>query len=214
MTQKLASTDHWPSPMQRLLLQAALLPGDQAEEAWKVWLAQQEIDAIDTESFMILPQLYLNLTRNGIRDQYTERLKGVYRQTWARNQLALRRLASAIEVLDGEGIRSVVTKGMSLAMFSYCDLGGRIMFDCDLAVMEDARAGPLRKEVWTVPEDGYESCFTHGPLKVRMVRKSTCIAECSVLKSLRSTTRKSITARSSESTTGSTSAFLTPSTLC
>lgn len=157
MNRKLASTHNWPDPTQRLLLRAVLSSGDRAAEAWQEWLVRQDIDAIDTESFSILPQLYLNLTRNGIRDQYTERLKGVYRQVWARNQMTLRGLATAIDVLNREGIRSVLTKGMALAMFHYDDLGARFMYDCDLAV-EDvdfaASLNVLQRAGWSTLDHG------------------------------------------------------------
>jgi hypothetical protein len=130
------SSHQWPSENQLLLLQAVLLQGDSARKAWEKWQLQNDIANIDAGSFLVIPQLYLNLRRHGIDGTTVNKLRGVYRQTWARNETALRGLLNVIRILQQHAISSVTIKGMPLALFYYEDPGARTMFDLDLLVAE------------------------------------------------------------------------------
>jgi len=48
----------WITKQQRLLLRAALLSGQDAIHAWENWIANVDIDRIDTGSYRLLPLLY------------------------------------------------------------------------------------------------------------------------------------------------------------
>lgn len=124
-----------PSPTQLLLLRASLWHEDAAFAAWTEWRRlQPSLDAIDEGSYRLLPLLYRNLTPQLAGDPDAGRLKGVYRHSWAVNQLGLRLGRKAINALAGAGIEALALKGAALIGVAYMDAGARPMGDVDLAV--------------------------------------------------------------------------------
>jgi hypothetical protein len=111
-----------------------LRPKDEALEAYRRWRAETNFEALDRESFRLLPLLHANLKRLAVQDDLTPRLSGVYRQSWLRNQLALRALGTATQTLEQSGIRTLVLKGAALGSSVYRDSGARQMNDADLLV--------------------------------------------------------------------------------
>lgn len=91
---------------ERLLLRAALLEGDAALDAWE--LAKGRPGLIDAAPYRVLPQLYRNLSALGVKDEETERLKGVYRHCWTSNQRLLSGAGEGIRALHAEGIATLV----------------------------------------------------------------------------------------------------------
>jgi hypothetical protein len=128
------SLEKWPNRAQKQLLRAALLGGNAGLEAWKQWRKENKIESIDTASFFILPQVYLNLKRFRAEVAELDRLKGVYRWTWSQNQLTLAGLVEVLRLLNANQISTVVLKGIPLALNYYRDLGARMMKDADLLV--------------------------------------------------------------------------------
>jgi hypothetical protein len=126
----------WPTEPQLLFLKAVLLKGDPALDAWQSWQQRNNLSDIDAGSFLVIPQLYLNLRRHDVKGATMNKLRGVYRQTWARNEIALQGLVQVTSSLQQHDISSVVIKGMPLALFCYEDPGARTMFDLDLLVAE------------------------------------------------------------------------------
>jgi hypothetical protein len=124
----------WPSTAQEHLLRAALLAGPAAIEAWDRWRAAVDFERIDAGSFRLLPLLYTNLKTAGVEGPEMTRLRGVYRQSWYRNQLLLRHLAPVLEALEGKGVPTLVLKGAALIAAYYHNTGARPMNDIDVAV--------------------------------------------------------------------------------
>lgn len=122
---------------QILLLKACLLEGRSAVSAWKVWKEQVDIDFIDSETFSLLPLLYLKLQENSITDPMIPRLKGVYKVTWYKNNLVLNSGLKVFESFKAVGISSLVLKGGALCTRYYADYGARPMNDLDLLVSPD-----------------------------------------------------------------------------
>lgn len=122
----------WPSPAQRLLLEAALLPGERALAAYRRWRAVVDLDDIDPGSYRLLPLLAHNLA--DAADADLGRARGVLRHTWSRNQTLLARAAEIVTALQGAGIPVMVLKGGALAARCYASLGHRPMNDLDLLV--------------------------------------------------------------------------------
>lgn len=155
----------WPNEPQRLLLQAALLEGDRAREASEAWRARIDLDLIDAGSFRLLPLLYRAMTTRGESWEHLGRLRGVYRQTWYRNNLLIGRLARLIDALERVGIPTLVLKGVPLALRYYGDTGLRPMGDADLLIPA-ARAVDvlpvIEKAGWTLrnPNDTWPPRFT------------------------------------------------------
>ncbi|HEX7588031.1 MAG TPA: nucleotidyltransferase family protein, partial [Anaerolineae bacterium] len=124
----------WPTPQQQTLLRAALLRGDDALCAWEDWKANSNIDNVDRGSFRLLPLLYHNLASLQNADALMPKLKGIYRQTWYKNQLLFREIAQVLNAFQLAGIETLVLKGAALNVLYYKDVGLRPMQDFDLLI--------------------------------------------------------------------------------
>jgi hypothetical protein len=123
-----------PTEEQHLVLQAALDDTDGALGAWRRWRQAVDFDAVDHGSARLLPLVYRNLGPDSFDAEVAGRLKGLYRRSWSHNQLIFKRAAEAIGVLEAAGIETLVTKGASLALLAYGDVGARPMDDVDVLV--------------------------------------------------------------------------------
>lgn len=123
-----------PTEEQRLVLHAALDDRGEALAAWQRWRRSVDFDAVDHGSARLLPLVYRNLGPDSFDAEVAGRLKGLYRRSWSRNQLLFRRAAEAVVALEKAGIEALVTKGASLAVLSYGDVGVRPMDDVDVLV--------------------------------------------------------------------------------
>jgi Uncharacterised nucleotidyltransferase len=126
-----------PTEEQRLVLHAALDERDGALVAWQRWRQAVDLDAVDHGSIRLLPLVYRNLGPDSFDAEVAGRLKDLYRSSWSHNQLIFKRAAGAIGVLEKAGIETLVTKGASLAILSYGDVGVRPMDDVDVLVRID-----------------------------------------------------------------------------
>jgi hypothetical protein len=145
-------TGPWPTPHERLLLEAALLDGDAARAAWQRWRSLADLDALDAGAQRLLPLLYRRLVALGVDDPELGRLKGVYRRSWYENQRLFHRAGAALTVLHGAGIETLVLKGAALSVGHYRDLGARPMEDADVLVPVERAAeaiAVLRDAGWT-----------------------------------------------------------------
>ncbi len=124
----------FPTETQELLLHAILDRPRDALAAWKEWRGRVEIETLDPGSNLLLPQLYHRLVELGSGDPLLPRLKGVYRFTWAKNQLLLRRAEFLLGRLQDSGIQTMILKGAAMTLLYYGDAGLRAMEDVDIAV--------------------------------------------------------------------------------
>jgi hypothetical protein len=123
-----------PTKEQILLLRACLLSGGDAAAAWQAWRERVNFDDIDAASYRLVPLLHQNLRREKIDDELSGRLKGIYRHTWARNQLLFHAAAQVLQAVQEAGIGVLVLKGATLAAAHYADAGLRPMSDFDFMV--------------------------------------------------------------------------------
>jgi Uncharacterised nucleotidyltransferase len=123
-----------PTPEQLLVLHAALDPVPDALAAWERWRGRLDFDDVDHGSTRLLPLVYRNLGPSSFDAEVAGRLKGLYRRSWSHNQLIFKRAAEAIGSLREAGIETLVTKGASLALLAYHDVGARPMDDVDVLV--------------------------------------------------------------------------------
>ncbi len=146
----------WPSREQGLLLRAGLLKNRQALEAWQEWRSIIDIDDhLDDGSYRLLPLLYQNLKNHGVEDPFMNRLKGIYRLTWYKNQMLFHRNARLLNALRNSGIETLVLKGGALVPLYYKDYGIRPMADFDVLVHTDKvlqSIDLLEKSGW-IPKD-------------------------------------------------------------
>lgn len=144
---------YWPSTQQQHLLIAAFGDRDTSAAALQRWWAAVDLDVLDPASFRLLPQLYSNLVAHDL-DLPSDRLRGIHRQSWYRNQLQFRLLAEAVNHLEQVAIATLALKGAALAPAYFANLGARPMSDLDVAVpFGDAlQAGALLADLGWVPE--------------------------------------------------------------
>ncbi len=128
-----------PTAAEELLLKAALWPGERGLDAWRRWrLDAPDIDVLDHGSYRLLPLVYSNLGPLLDEDPDVGRLKGVYRRSWAANQIVLRKGRAAIDAIQAAGVEVLALKGGGLVGSAYERLGARPMADLDLAVQPAA----------------------------------------------------------------------------
>jgi hypothetical protein len=159
------SVPPWPDPLQLSLLRVAFLERDQAVEEWSVLRRGLVLDDIwDPETHRLFPLVYRRLVHLGVEDPELPRLKGLHRHAWYQNQLNLGRLAPFLTRLEGAGIRTMVLKGLPLALRFYGDLGSRPMNDVDVLVPTERMADALQlleQDGWRSHRDG-----RHPPQKL------------------------------------------------
>ena len=127
----------WPTPQQELLLQAALLQGENSLNAWHSWkkTTDIEVDKLEFSSFRLLPQVYRNLCNQGLNgDLLIEKLKGIYRLHWYKNQRLFHHLAFLLGSFHAVGIKTMILKGVALSLQYYRDYGLCGMEDFDVLV--------------------------------------------------------------------------------
>jgi hypothetical protein len=117
------------------VLRAALLDGDAAVSAFRQWVAGIDLAAdFDPATFSLLPLLYENLRRLGIRHPLMGRLKGAYRLAWYRNHKLFDDLRPSLASLAHAGIPTMVLKGAALVFHAYGNHALRPMLDLDVLV--------------------------------------------------------------------------------
>lgn len=124
-----------PTRAQHALLRAALLTDREAvAEAFAEWKSLVRFDDVEIGTFRMLPLVYRNLERHGVEDELMGRLRGIYRQSWFRNQLVRRAGLDTVRALNRAGISPLLIKGAALATMVYGDGALRPMEDFDLVV--------------------------------------------------------------------------------
>jgi hypothetical protein len=124
-----------PTAGQKLLLEAALLDPPSADRAWREWYAEYRLESPDEGSFRLLPLVFRNLERSGGGPwPQWEKLRGIHRLAWSRNQWLFHHVRPLVADLTGAGIPVMLVKGAALALRHYPDAGARPMQDVDLMV--------------------------------------------------------------------------------
>lgn len=127
----------WPTEEQELLLQAALMEGSKAIDAWTEWNSRVDVDLLERGSQRLLPLLYRNLRAHGVENPALDKFKGFYRLAWYKNQMLLRNISSLLQCLNDSGIQTMVLKGAALVLQYYNDYGLRPMDDVDVLVRQE-----------------------------------------------------------------------------
>jgi hypothetical protein len=124
----------FPSGPQSGLLRAALLGVPEALEAWRAVGASLDPARMDAGSRRLLPLVWANLTRQGVREAALDRLATLYDETRAETEARLARAGPLLEALHAAGIPTLVLKGVALVVGYYRDAGLRPMSDLDVLV--------------------------------------------------------------------------------
>lgn len=115
-THWLSLGDYRVSPSQELLLQVLFLDKEAALTAWKQWQSMVDIEVLDPQSYLLLPQMYQNLLAHDVKDADMARLKGIYRRSWYANQLQIKQLKTLLSHLKNADIDAIV-----LGDAAFCD---------------------------------------------------------------------------------------------
>ncbi len=120
---------------EELLLNAALRPGPEAERAWARWRASVSLDNAPGGLLRAAPLAYRNLAgRPGFDDADLDRIRGLYRKTWAKNQLLRAAAAELLGLLESAGVEAILFGGTALSTLNYEDPGVRPIGAVDLLV--------------------------------------------------------------------------------
>ena len=125
----------FPTSEQELLLQAALLKGEDAIAAWHQWKTNVDFDSIDAGSHRLLPLVYRNLSNHGVQsDPLLVKMKEIYKRTWFKNTLLFNQILPILHSLQAAGIDLLLLKGSALTIEYYKDYGLRPMADFDILI--------------------------------------------------------------------------------
>jgi hypothetical protein len=149
----------WPTKEQQLLLQASLLQGNVATDAWLTWKSIVDLNNIDPGSYRLFPLLYFNLRLNGIEDPLMNIFQWVYRNTLSKNRMLFQNISELLNCFYNEGIQIMLLKGTSLILLYYKDYGLRPMIDVDILVHTREASDTIR----LLSKLGWNSTIT--PLK-------------------------------------------------
>jgi Uncharacterised nucleotidyltransferase len=137
---------------QLLALRSALLPGAQAENAFREWRGLVDFDTTDGPTYRLLPLIYRNLEARLGADPVVGRMRGIYRRTWVLNAIQLEEGERAIAALSDSEIPTMVLKGAAMVARWTGDSGVRMMADFDVLVPRERALEALSKLL----EDGWE----------------------------------------------------------
>jgi hypothetical protein len=116
----------WPSPLQAALLVVALEDSlEAAVTSWRELRPNLDVDELEPGSFELIPLVVRNLTLAGLDDPELDRLKGIVRRTWVRNNLLVERTKEAAQALAADDISALFIEGVALASRFYSELGLR-----------------------------------------------------------------------------------------
>ena len=120
-----------------LLLRAALLDDERAREAWLEFCSAFALEDLPQGSYPLLPVLRERVVEWDDRDALLPRLSGISRHTWARNRVALRQLAAALEALSTASVHALVYGDCALLLRYYRSLELRPMGRLDVLVRNE-----------------------------------------------------------------------------
>lgn len=157
----------WPTPQQELLLAIALGGEDEATAAWREVRLQLDLDRLEPGSFALMPLVYRALSQAEAKDSRLERLKGIYRSTWAKNNLLAERAKEAASELGG---RVAVLGGISTAQRFYGDLALRPTPAVDLLVERAAES--VEPAGWRLTSAGPVHWYENGDGRLLTIRSA------------------------------------------
>jgi hypothetical protein len=88
-----------------------ILPEPARTEAWRCWRGELDLDRLSYECLQTLPALAPRLTQWLEADVYAERIHGIVKMAWSRNQVRLHKAAEVHKTLLEESVRPVAITG-------------------------------------------------------------------------------------------------------
>ena len=123
-----------PSPVERLLLTAALRRDERALRAWDAWVRELGPERADSASTRLFPLVWWNLQRLGASGIEINALKPHYWTSWAASQALVEVAGEVATAFQRAGIPTLLLKGVALAARHYERPELRPMRNVDLMV--------------------------------------------------------------------------------
>src|SRR5262245_38358452 len=110
-----------PTAQQELLLQAALLSGEAARDAWRRAHVSVALDSLDGASESLLPLVYRDVAGLGGDVPGIDALKERYLHTWRESLRFYHGVLPLLQAFEQAGIEAAVLKGLALIARFYRD---------------------------------------------------------------------------------------------
>jgi hypothetical protein len=146
----------------RQLLVSAFGEPDEAVSAWETWRSKQDIEQdVSPDAYQVLPRVAANLERAGFSDEYSDRLAGVRRKTWYKNQRIVRDGLAACDLLQKADVAFALegSTGVLARFVMDASLLPLERFELVVAARSAQSIDILRKEGW---REYYESRGKNG----------------------------------------------------
>ena len=143
----------WPTREQELLLNTSLFSGDEALESWNKWTDLIDVNRIDQASYRLLPLAVHNLEKEGVKDPFLTRFRGLKKKTWYKNQILFKTLKDVLLLFHKNRIRTMVIKGAALIPLYFKDLSIRPQNDVDILIRPEHVSSAfriLKKSGWDI----------------------------------------------------------------
>lgn len=169
---KLAS-QAWPDPDTDMLIKSTLLPPDRAQEYWRKWKSQNDIDECTWPQFKILARFSGRLPEIDRECPEIPRLHGMAKALWTNSQLQLNRAAVTLDLLTEAEIPVYLMKTAALEALNMTKLTRRVTSDIDLIVKRKDLRRTLEilfEHGWNGPknvDDAVERCRYHPGVNLK-----------------------------------------------
>jgi hypothetical protein len=125
-------------------LKVTLAQEERAREAWSAFEPMLHLDGLEAGSYDLLALLYRRLEGLGISSSALPRLRGIYRKAWFENRLTLSLLRSALQVIGGASIPTMIVNDAPAALLLHRDIGTRPINELEIAIPSGMAAAAVR----------------------------------------------------------------------
>lgn len=153
--------ESFPNAEEEAFLRLVLSSDEEFPLRWEAWRASVSFDDIGFAVTRLLPLLYLRLRAFGIEGGIAERIRGVYKMVWVKNQMLAAALPHVLRLFAAQRIPVVFMKGVPLLDAVYGDRGARFLGDADMLVPEAQAADAVR--VLRAAGWAYHQPWLHSP---------------------------------------------------
>lgn len=134
------------APAAALLLRAAFLQGDRGIDAWNEWRSHADLSShVDRDAYRLFPQLYRNLQTMGIEEPLLGKFKGIYRNTWFKNQLLIDRVIPLLAQFYRADTRAILVGEAAMLLINGSDYGYYPIDDFNILVDKDEPKAALNQ---------------------------------------------------------------------
>lgn len=124
----------FPTPDEEVFLELVLCHDRDFPSLWRAWTLHHTFESINDSLLRLVPLIYIRMQRLGFKDEYYDRIKGVYRSAWVRNQRILSITKRIAALCADHHIPMLILKGTPLLLEVYRNHGARFLGDADILI--------------------------------------------------------------------------------